>query len=155
MIDERKKSFAATTSQVFSSCATQDFLYRYSIIITTTMSTSIILTPDTELTFTLSPNEDSSKCTMTLRHPGTTDEYLAFKVRSSGTFSTAKKENAHDDLLFCPCLFVPVCVSNFILYSSLYHTLPIQQQQHPLTYMTDCRSKRRSLAATWYDQIRV
>jgi hypothetical protein len=44
-------------------------------------SPALILTPETELQFTLSAAEDTSKCTMTLRHPGGTDEYMAFKVR--------------------------------------------------------------------------
>jgi hypothetical protein len=39
------------------------------------------VTPDTELTFLLSRNDDEhSRVTMTLHHPGHTDEYLAFKV---------------------------------------------------------------------------
>jgi hypothetical protein len=40
--------------------------------------------PDTELQFVLtrgtSGADASPKATLTLRHPGTTDEYLAFKV---------------------------------------------------------------------------
>ena len=40
----------------------------------------IILTPESELHFTLSASEETAKCTMTLRHPGGTDEYYAFKV---------------------------------------------------------------------------
>jgi hypothetical protein len=39
------------------------------------------VSPDTELTFLLSRNDDEhSRVTMTLHHPGHTDEYLAFKV---------------------------------------------------------------------------
>ena len=52
-----------------------------------TMSNSphaIEVSPDTELQFTLSRSaDDPSKCVLTLRHPGTTDEHLAFKVRQS------------------------------------------------------------------------
>lgn len=47
------------------------------------MSHSLILTPDTELHFALSASEETAKCTMTLRHPGTTQEYLAFKVKTT------------------------------------------------------------------------
>ena len=39
------------------------------------------VTPETELTFSLSRSNDNSRVTMTLHHPGNTDEYLAFKVR--------------------------------------------------------------------------
>ena len=40
------------------------------------------LSPDSELEFTLTRSGDQdARCTMTLHHPGTTDEYLAFKVR--------------------------------------------------------------------------
>jgi hypothetical protein len=39
------------------------------------------VTPETELTFNLSRSSDvNSRVTMTLHHPGNTDEYLAFKV---------------------------------------------------------------------------
>jgi hypothetical protein len=42
---------------------------------------AIEVSPDTELQFTLSRSaDDPSKCVLTLRHPGTTDEHLAFKV---------------------------------------------------------------------------
>mmetsp|Transcript_20599 Transcript_20599/g.34131 ORF Transcript_20599/g.34131 Transcript_20599/m.34131 type:complete len:321 (-) Transcript_20599:198-1160(-) len=42
------------------------------------------VTPDTELQFTLSRNTDSTpRVTMTLHHPGNTDEYLAFKVKTT------------------------------------------------------------------------
>ncbi|CAB9521729.1 Vesicle-associated membrane protein-associated protein B [Seminavis robusta] len=47
------------------------------------MSTSLILTPETELHFVLSASEETAKCTMTLRHPGSTDEYIAFKVKTT------------------------------------------------------------------------
>jgi hypothetical protein len=41
------------------------------------------VTPESELTFTLSRSNDvSSRVTMTLHHPGNTDEHLAFKVSS-------------------------------------------------------------------------
>ena len=36
--------------------------------------------PESELKFTLSHNEATPRCMLTLRHPGTTDEHLAFKV---------------------------------------------------------------------------
>jgi hypothetical protein len=36
--------------------------------------------PETELVFTLSKNEATPRCMMTLRHGGGTDEFLAFKV---------------------------------------------------------------------------
>lgn len=41
------------------------------------------LDPDSELQFFLSYNDETSRCTMTLRHPGTTDEYIAFKVKTT------------------------------------------------------------------------
>jgi len=47
------------------------------------MTHSLILTPESELHFTLSASEDTAKCTMTLRHPGSTDEHLAFKVKTT------------------------------------------------------------------------
>jgi hypothetical protein len=56
-------------------------------IITTTlphnpaMANALEVTPDSELQFVLSRAGDvTPKTTLTLRHPGTTDEYLAFKV---------------------------------------------------------------------------
>ena len=39
------------------------------------------VTPETELTFNLSRSNENSRVTMTLHHPGNTDEHLAFKVR--------------------------------------------------------------------------
>mmetsp|Transcript_2534 Transcript_2534/g.4327 ORF Transcript_2534/g.4327 Transcript_2534/m.4327 type:complete len:321 (-) Transcript_2534:1168-2130(-) len=42
------------------------------------------LSPDSELEFTLTRNGDQdARCTMTLHHPGTTDEHLAFKVKTT------------------------------------------------------------------------
>lgn len=43
---------------------------------------ALLVDPDDELHFVLSKISSSTdgRCTMTLRHPGTTDEYLAFKV---------------------------------------------------------------------------
>jgi hypothetical protein len=41
---------------------------------------ALIIDPDSELKFTLSHNEATPRCLLTLRHPGTTDEHLAFKV---------------------------------------------------------------------------
>ena len=47
----------------------------------TTLPYAIEVTPDTELEFTLSRSlDDPAKCIMTLRHPGSTDEHLAYKV---------------------------------------------------------------------------
>ena len=37
--------------------------------------------PELEMKFTLSHKEATPRCMLTLRHPGTTDEHLAFKVR--------------------------------------------------------------------------
>lgn len=52
----------------------------------TTMSNlpyALELSPESELEFTLTRSGDQdARCTMTLHHPGTTDEHLAFKVRS-------------------------------------------------------------------------
>ena len=39
--------------------------------------------PESELRFTLSHNEATPRCMLTLRHPGTTNERLVFKVRLS------------------------------------------------------------------------
>ncbi|MGK3745285.1 MAG: hypothetical protein ACI90V_012146, partial [Bacillariaceae sp.] len=39
-----------------------------------------IIDPESELVFTLSPNEATPRCSMTLRHGGGTDEFIAFKV---------------------------------------------------------------------------
>jgi len=36
--------------------------------------------PESELVFTLSPNEATPRCSMTLRHGGGTEEFIAFKV---------------------------------------------------------------------------
>ena len=40
----------------------------------------LIIDPESELVFTLSPNEATPRCMMTLRHGGGTDESIAFKV---------------------------------------------------------------------------
>lgn len=56
--------------------------YRRSKAGDVTMATNALqVVPDSELTFTLTrtPNE-TPKATLTLTHPGTTDESLAFKV---------------------------------------------------------------------------
>ena len=42
---------------------------------------SLEIDPETELKFTLSHNEATPRCILTLRHPGTTDDHMAFKVR--------------------------------------------------------------------------
>jgi len=39
--------------------------------------------PESELVFSLSPNEATPRCMMTLRHGGGTDEYIAFKVKTT------------------------------------------------------------------------
>jgi len=44
---------------------------------------SLQLDPETELRFLLSASEDTPRCTMTLRHSGNTDEFLAFKVKTT------------------------------------------------------------------------
>ena len=37
--------------------------------------------PESELEFILSHNEATPRCMLTLRHPGTTNDHVAFKVR--------------------------------------------------------------------------
>mmetsp|Transcript_15293 Transcript_15293/g.35252 ORF Transcript_15293/g.35252 Transcript_15293/m.35252 type:complete len:325 (+) Transcript_15293:150-1124(+) len=39
--------------------------------------------PESELVFTLSPNEATPRCMMTLRHGGGTSDYIAFKVKTT------------------------------------------------------------------------
>mmetsp|Transcript_39121 Transcript_39121/g.44736 ORF Transcript_39121/g.44736 Transcript_39121/m.44736 type:complete len:332 (-) Transcript_39121:193-1188(-) len=39
--------------------------------------------PESELLFTLSPNEATPRCSMTLRHGGGTEEFIAFKVKTT------------------------------------------------------------------------
>jgi len=39
--------------------------------------------PESELVFSLSPNEATPRCMMTLRHGGSSDEYVAFKVKTT------------------------------------------------------------------------
>lgn len=39
--------------------------------------------PESELVFTLSTNEATPRCSMTLRHGGGTDEFIAFKVKTT------------------------------------------------------------------------
>eukprot|EP00535_Pseudo-nitzschia_heimii_P009157 CAMPEP_0197174170 /NCGR_PEP_ID=MMETSP1423-20130617/809_1 /TAXON_ID=476441 /ORGANISM="Pseudo-nitzschia heimii, Strain UNC1101" /LENGTH=344 /DNA_ID=CAMNT_0042623071 /DNA_START=67 /DNA_END=1101 /DNA_ORIENTATION=- len=39
--------------------------------------------PESELVFSLSPNEATPRCMMTLRHAGGTNEYVAFKVKTT------------------------------------------------------------------------
>ena len=41
---------------------------------------NLIIDPESELVFSLSPNEATPRCSMTLRHGGGTDEFIAFKV---------------------------------------------------------------------------
>lgn len=43
----------------------------------------LLVDPESELVFTLSHNEATPRCMMTLRHGGGTDEFIAFKVRKS------------------------------------------------------------------------
>ena len=45
-------------------------------------SHNLLIDPESELVFTLSANEATPRCSMTLRHGGGTDEYIAFKVCS-------------------------------------------------------------------------
>ena len=40
----------------------------------------LIIDPDAELKFTLSKSEATPRCVLTLKHPGTTDDHMAFKV---------------------------------------------------------------------------
>jgi hypothetical protein len=50
------------------------------------MANALDVTPDSELQFVLSRVGDATpKTTLTLRHPGTTDEHLAFKVQYAVT----------------------------------------------------------------------
>jgi hypothetical protein len=44
------------------------------------------INPETELKFTLSHNEATPRCILTLTHPGTTDEHMAFKVCPSFSY---------------------------------------------------------------------
>lgn len=44
---------------------------------------SLQINPESELVFTLSPNEATPRCMMTLRHGGGTDECIAFKVKTT------------------------------------------------------------------------
>jgi len=43
----------------------------------------IQIDPESELVFTLSPNEATPRCMMTLKHGGGTDEIIAFKVKTT------------------------------------------------------------------------
>jgi len=43
----------------------------------------LIIDPESELEFSLSPNEATPRCMMTLRHSGATNEYVAFKVKTT------------------------------------------------------------------------
>lgn len=42
--------------------------------------TSLLIDPESELVFSLSKKEATPRCMMTLKHPGGTDEFVAFKV---------------------------------------------------------------------------
>jgi len=44
---------------------------------------NLLLDPESELVFSLSPNEATPRCTMTLRHGGASNEYIAFKVKTT------------------------------------------------------------------------
>lgn len=46
-------------------------------------SHNLLIDPESELVFTLSANEATPRCSMTLRHGGGTDEYIAFKVKTT------------------------------------------------------------------------
>jgi hypothetical protein len=43
----------------------------------------LLVDPESELVFTLSHNEATPRCSMTFRHGGGTDEFIAFKVGKS------------------------------------------------------------------------
>jgi len=43
----------------------------------------LIIDPDAELKFTLSKSEATPRCVLTLKHPGTTDDHMAFKVKTT------------------------------------------------------------------------
>lgn len=45
--------------------------------------TLLLLEPQSELHFYLSYSDETARCTMTLRHPGTNDDYIAFKVKTT------------------------------------------------------------------------
>jgi len=48
------------------------------------MSSHVLeIDPETELKFTLSKNEATPRCIMTLRHPGNSTEHIAFKVKTT------------------------------------------------------------------------
>lgn len=44
---------------------------------------SLLINPESELVFSLSPNEATPRCMMTLSHGGGTDEFIAFKVKTT------------------------------------------------------------------------
>uniref|UniRef100_A0A7R9WSF8 MSP domain-containing protein n=1 Tax=Craspedostauros australis TaxID=1486917 RepID=A0A7R9WSF8_9STRA len=44
---------------------------------------SLEITPDTYLDFNLAPNELTSRTTLTLRHPGHTDDHIAYKIKTT------------------------------------------------------------------------
>jgi len=44
---------------------------------------NLVIDPESELVFSLSPNEATPRCSMTLRHGGGTDEFIAFKVKTT------------------------------------------------------------------------
>lgn len=44
---------------------------------------NLVIDPDSELSFSLSPNEATPRCVMTLRHGGGTEEHIAFKVKTT------------------------------------------------------------------------
>jgi len=52
--------------------------------------------PESELVFTLSPNEATPRCMMTLRHGGGTSDYIAFKV--SAGYDLRNKSTYHEVL---------------------------------------------------------
>ncbi|KAG7352330.1 MSP major sperm protein domain containing protein [Nitzschia inconspicua] len=45
--------------------------------------TSLLIDPETELVFSLSKSEATPRCMMTLKHPGGSDEFVAFKVKTT------------------------------------------------------------------------
>lgn len=81
--------------------------------------------PPTELLFELSASESTPRCSMTLEHPGKTDEPLAFKVRTDVQFVRNHTVIVHEETL---------CVFSFEFSTDIF--------------LSCQRLKRRSHAAT-------
>ena len=56
---------------------------------------SLDISPETELVFNLSTQDATPRCTMTLRHKGLTDEFIAFKVNKNEDYSTHSTYNTN------------------------------------------------------------